>query len=397
MNPSTSGWIKKMFSFIKNTAPVFNDYNELYFKLRANGFIYGVTQSIPDYIVHEHQYSQDEIIKMNLLDALYHVYWFHTKTMDFEHFVNTLLAFYKKMAVADLSIWDKLLIGKNNFSTLERVIHSRIFVDKNIITKNFNKATTSTLLFIDILGFQRYLSTPNQINTYVASIETMVVNITYDSLSFKNKTVVSDKGVLKKIKESVAFIKSNRKDFSLFYRSAIETDFCFEEKKYFLDVACLTVWEDLFTSDYEYNFITSIGADMNLSEGNINDSLHHMAHFYAKNKKLFHLLKTSDPLSNFYFNSTQLVSKLIKRNSKRIIKELTQSKELMILLTQATTRELTKKEQTKVQLQLLDMFKTIPSLAIFILPGGAILLPIVVKLIPNMLPSAFDDNKIDNV
>ncbi|WAC03849.1 LETM1-related biofilm-associated protein [Lacinutrix neustonica] len=264
-----------------------------------------------------------------------------------------------------------------------------------MLTKNFNKATTSTLLFVDVLAFKRYLNTPNHVNTYAASIETMVVNINYDALSFKNKKLISDKGILKKIKESVAFIKTNRKDFNLFYRRAIETDFSFEEKKYFLDVACLTVWEDLFTSDYEYNFIRSIGTDMNLSEDNISDSLKHMAHFYAENKKLFHLLKPSDPLSNFYFNSSQLASKLIKRNSKRIIKELTQSKELMILLTQATTRELTKKEQTKVQLHLLDIFKTIPSLAIFILPGGAILLPIVIKLIPNLLPSAFDDNKID--
>ncbi|WAC03208.1 hypothetical protein N7U66_06405 [Lacinutrix neustonica] len=113
-----------MFSFIKNTAPVFNDYNDLYFKLRANGFIYGVLKSIPHYIIHEHQYSQDEIIKVNLLDALYHIHWFHTKSVDFDHFVNTLLAFYKEMEVADLSIWDKLLMGKNNFSILERVIHS---------------------------------------------------------------------------------------------------------------------------------------------------------------------------------------------------------------------------------------------------------------------------------
>jgi hypothetical protein len=29
------------------------------------------------------------------------------------------------------------------------------------------------------------------------------------------------------------------------------------------------------------------------------------------------------------------------------------------------------------------------------LPGGALLLPLVVKFIPKLLPSAFDDNRID--
>jgi len=58
-------------------------------------------------------------------------------------------------------------------------------------------------------------------------------------------------------------------------------------------------------------------------------------------------------------------------------------------------RDLTPDEKKKVQNQLIDIFKSIPSLAIFILPGGAVLLPIFIKLIPKLLPSAFDENRID--
>ena len=90
-----------------------------------------------------------------------------------------------------------------------------------------------------------------------------------------------------------------------------------------------------------------------------------------------------------------MVKKLITRNSKRLYNELKDSKELMVLLTQSTTRDLTGEEQKKVQEQLLDIFKSIPSLAIFMLPGGALLLPLVVKFIPKLLPSAFDENRID--
>ena len=133
---------------------------------------------------------------------------------------------------------------------------------------------------------------------------------------------------------------------------------------------------------------------MNVSNDLIKLSIEQMADFYntAKDAKLF---KKSHLLNNFYDNASELVIRLIKRNSKRIIKELSQSKELMVLLSQSTVRELTKVEQEKVQFQLLDILKTIPSLAIFLLPGGAILLPIFAKLIPNLLPTAFDDNKID--
>jgi hypothetical protein len=91
-----------------------------------------------------------------------------------------------------------------------------------------------------------------------------------------------------------------------------------------------------------------------------------------------------------------MVKRLITRNSKRLYQELKDSKELMVLLTQSTKRDLNNEEQKKMQEQLLDVFKSIPSLAIFLLPGGAILLPLVVKFIPKLLPSAFDENRVED-
>ena len=40
----------------------------------------------------------------------------------------------------------------------------------------------------------------------------------------------------------------------------------------------------------------------------------------------------------------------------------------------------------------MDVAKSIPALAIFALPGGGILLPILIKVLPfNILPSSFQD------
>ena len=91
-----------------------------------------------------------------------------------------------------------------------------------------------------------------------------------------------------------------------------------------------------------------------------------------------------------------MVTKLISRNRKRLHQELKDSKELMVLLSQSTKRNLSDEEHKKVQEQLLDIFKSIPSLAIFMLPGGALLLPLVIKFIPKLLPSAFDENRVED-
>ena len=64
----------------------------------------------------------------------------------------------------------------------------------------------------------------------------------------------------------------------------------------------------------------------------------------------------------------------------------------MLLLAQSTKRELNTDEKKKVRNQILDICKTIPSLTIFIIPGGSLLLPILIKFIPQLLPSAFNEN-----
>jgi hypothetical protein len=65
---------------------------------------------------------------------------------------------------------------------------------------------------------------------------------------------------------------------------------------------------------------------------------------------------------------------------------------LVHLLAQSTSRDLDKNEKKKVKKQLLDICKSIPSLTIFLLPGGGLLLPILIKFIPQLLPSAFNEN-----
>ncbi len=64
----------------------------------------------------------------------------------------------------------------------------------------------------------------------------------------------------------------------------------------------------------------------------------------------------------------------------------------MKLLAASTRRDLTQPEKKKVRKQLLDICKTIPSLTILLLPGGSILLPVLIKFIPQLLPSAFNEN-----
>ena len=85
----------------------------------------------------------------------------------------------------------------------------------------------------------------------------------------------------------------------------------------------------------------------------------------------------------------QEVLDLLEKNKNSLFKEIEESKELVFLLKESTHRKLNNEEKEKVKEQLLDICKSIPAFTVFMLPGGAILLPLLIKFIPKFLPSAF--------
>lgn len=115
--------------------------------------------------------------------------------------------------------------------------------------------------------------------------------------------------------------------------------------------------------------------------------------FYEKNREAVH---DFGPVSGAFGRLRALVveraHRAVRTNTRRIMQEIKETGELAKLLGAASVRPLTPEEAAKVRAQLLDICKTIPALALFALPGGALLLPVLLKVLPfNLLPTAFAD------
>ncbi len=96
-------------------------------------------------------------------------------------------------------------------------------------------------------------------------------------------------------------------------------------------------------------------------------------------------------------NTKEEILHLLERNKKALLQELKESEELLHLLKKSVDVDLTEKEKEKVKEQLLDICKMIPAFAIFLLPGGLLLLPLLIKFIPSILPSAYrEEEKKEN-
>ncbi|MFH2005284.1 MAG: DUF533 domain-containing protein [bacterium] len=116
--------------------------------------------------------------------------------------------------------------------------------------------------------------------------------------------------------------------------------------------------------------------------------------FLEANPSLVDAFSLGDTLRRFRGQLTRKVEAVVKTNLGKLVTEIKETGELAQLLAKRATGNLSAEEEKKVREQLLDICRTVPSLAIFALPGGAVLLPIVLKLIPfNLLPSAFTDKE----
>lgn len=115
--------------------------------------------------------------------------------------------------------------------------------------------------------------------------------------------------------------------------------------------------------------------------------------FYRRHKDALAALRLAETPEGLPHALTTRLEAAVVDNLDRLMQEIRKTGELAELLAKgAGGSELTVAEKAKVRAQLLDLAKTIPALAIFAAPGGMLLLPILLKLLPfNLLPSSFVD------
>lgn len=396
MNPSSSGWIQKYFKLTEKSSYFLqDDYSAFYEKLRASGFIYGTSvYSVID-TIDDSGLTQEEITKINLLSALAGSYFHLAPGGSVDDFIQRAITFYEIVKTDTFSIIPDLFGGKMNAAQLEKIIAKRALFDSNVLTKNFSSVLTNTLLFIDVLTFQKYISEPDtDCLQCIKNIETVIEDVVITTIKSKKNKSKYDKQLLKLFESSLRYHEYyDAPKLNIGEHLSLLTKPL--EKQYLLDITCMTVWDDKKLEIAEVAFINKLGKELGIPKSIVNFSILKVYDFFESHKEKLTYLNDPNPVKNFYDNSSRMVTNLIIRNSKRLLLEISQSKDLVVLLSQSTLRDLNKEEKQKVKEQLLDICKTIPSLAIFLLPGGSVLLPLLIKFIPKLLPSAFDDNRLD--
>jgi len=401
MNPSASGWISKFIYLFSSEEKkmLFTSSEEFYTSLKQSGFLYGVPiYGLSKDPISSLNLTKEEYAKVNLLHSLLYIYCIEKNCTNYNEAITTILSFYKQLEKQKKGWLHRFSISNSETTTLEKIIASRLQESTFLAKKDAASLLTYALLFIDVLCFKTFLNESINIKETSEKLEKSLVTCCFLALKAKRKKNKYDSLVLDLFESSSDFLEKNTNntkkngDENLDYFSNKD----YITKKYVLDLCCLAVWDDSEVDNSEFEFLQHLAATIQLADGEVDKSLNDLKTFSEKHVKKINLFEYEHPVKQFYRQSSSTVKLLILRNKKRLQQELEESGELVVLLGKSTKRDLSAEEKQKVKTQLLDICKTIPSLTVFLLPGGTILLPLLIKFIPKLLPSSFNDNRIDN-
>lgn len=113
--------------------------------------------------------------------------------------------------------------------------------------------------------------------------------------------------------------------------------------------------------------------------------------FYERNRPYLDLFTVSTAVQNVRQRWTGRLENSLRENLDRIVSEIRNTGQLAELLMRAARGEkLTAEERRQMVRRLVDILRAMPSLAIFALPGGAVLLPLLFRILPDELkPRSF--------
>ena len=393
MNPSKSNWITKYFSETSTSFQNEVDEVELYQLIRKSGFIYGYTTSIPFKEIQEEKWTNEEMTKIVLLHSLYKTFVSTTQSTDVDLFFKKAKAFYDVVATYKANLFFSYILPSSPGikQSLEKIIDQRVQSSSNILEKSFSHSLTNALLFIDVISFKRYLQNESEVLTFFKNLEKTIINLVYLAYGEKSVKTKYDEIIQKLFENSMRF---STKDIVL--NTFDEIDFTvfitYFGRNYILDITNMVLWRDEHLEENEKDFLIKVGQSLHLTDDNIKDSTKAIERFIAFNKHEIPYFQFAHPVKKFYKHTSSSISLLLERNKNILTKELKNNKDLVYLLAKSTRKNLDEKERKQIKKQLIELCKTIPSLTIFVLPGGSILLPLLIKLIPQILPSAFNEN-----
>jgi hypothetical protein len=415
-SPGSKGWISKYGDMlrkgeitirIEKPSELQKDHFQHLF-LSKSGIVFGYATELlfTESYAHE-KWTNEERLKLLLFES--HLFIFVSNggnpIEEFDRFTQSLLDFYGYHGSKSLLKKLTFFLKESKTEKLENILDKRTDVRLNLLENAiWVNYLSNSFVYLDVILFEQFIQT-NQV-----MVESQYEEYAYNALIALTLSAYSDGQIEEKEKNifnvflASAHFDDERKELAIkkFKEGAHFEDFSQDLiqswlfKRFLLDISALTIFATHEVSSVEKVFLKSLCAYLAIPAIELEEALVMMEHFILNHNDQITFLQDNNVYEKMYGSISKRWIKILGRNKDKLAAELKESKELVFLIKKSTTQELSKEEKEKVKTQFLDLAKSMPALAIFLLPGGALLLPFVLKIIPSLVPSAFRNNEIES-
>lgn len=416
LHPGSKGWIKKYFSLVENYQDTLDKFpgtilcpeELIYGYLQPTGLLYGFPTSLlfleDEYLT---KWTSEETFKVLLLEGFILVEHIQKGKFDRESLEQSLtkfIDFYEQTELEKAKRGWLNFKGLNTYEKLESIIDQRVDIKTSFSNKLWTSYLYNSLLFHDLILYHEYnegadpkllCKKRGDVLLDMVKVIAAAANVDGDPDDEENNVfeifIVSADLDDERYTEAEEFYKHKKGLSDIHFGYAKSWLLC----RYILELAILTIWSDRRVVESELQFLDDLILKLGIEEEEKDKSFSAIQSFVNKNQDAIPFLQDKSDVLLLMNGASDRWAKILGRSKDKLAAELSQSRELVSLIAKSTTSELSKEEKEKVKKQFKDLARTIPSLGLFLLPGGSLLLPVVLKIIPDLVPSAFRVNQVD--
>lgn len=416
MKPHNKGWLKDYLELRKEllkasagdkSQKASHPEHSLYRMIQPTGLMYG--QSVGGiHIPESESWDDKERMKILLTESLItsSLLFYDKQTKTPEEISAVILKtlesignFYNNI-FPELSTPTTTLLGrkKSPLELAEKILDKRIEHTSQFEGNFWSYFFHNSLLFLDVFIYGQW------IHTNADRIVADFFRYERDELRFSIVKVIAAAAHANK-----EISHEERKLYDLFIESAdlsserrkeafhiFEEGFAMEDinlpsenswilKKFFLEVAILTIWSDKRVEQEELDFLKRFCHYLGFTDEDLENSMIAIEGFVLEHWDQLEYLQDVQDYEKVSNQFIKRMSKVAEKNKGRILKGINENEVVLRLLKKARASELNEDEKEQVRLELIKMLKTMPSFMIVSLPQKFLTLPVLLKILPKNL------------
>lgn len=412
MNPGKNGWLHEYLALRKN---VFKDYQSnikkaahpefaLYRIIQPTGLMYGQAVSALDFPEAE-KWSEKDRMKVLLAENLIgSSILFYTKPINTDEELNAVVQqtiesigkFYNHVFPELASSGNSWFGKKKSIEEItEQILEKRVEKSKTIAGNFWVNFFYNSLLFLDIYIFGQWIHTQGDkmVSDFFKfqreELRFSAVKI-ITSAAHANQTLeFEERKLLEYFLQSAGLSADKKKEAREIFERGVEiegldlpTNNSWILRKFFLEMAILTIWSDKQVEDEEFEFLNRLAKHLSFNADDLENSLIALEGFVLQHWDELGELQNKKAFQQVSDQFVKRISRILESNKLKLLKEAQNNRQLVTLFKKGQSGDLSPEEKLQTRDAILGLLKTIPNFTVIALPQRFLTFTVLLKILP---------------